>query len=93
MPWPAVGSRSCLSITPASKGVAIPVPGDLIGNSSSSGMGIGADILPLMDDAVLAREGPDGLYSLLIATTVDAVENARGSKKKENEVFVEKTVA
>jgi len=55
-------------------------------------MGIGPDILPLIDDEVLAREGADGLY-LLIATTIDALEIARGPKKKENEIFVRKAVA
>lgn len=50
--------RSCLSVSSRPKGVAIPVPGALIGNSSSSSllaMGIGPEILPRM--ALLVSPG------------------------------------
>ena len=49
---------SCLSILSFPSGVAIPVPGSLIGNSSSSAI-IGAEILPrMLDDPVFVRVGP-----------------------------------
>lgn len=42
---PAIDALNRVSIPSVPKGTAIPVPGVLIGNSSS-GMGIGAEILP-----------------------------------------------
>jgi len=47
--------------------MAIPVPGVLMGNSSSAAeIGIGADILPLMDEVVLEREGIAGFRLALL---------------------------
>ena len=44
----AIEALSRASTPSVPKGTAIPVPGDLIGNSSS-GMGMGADIFPIAD--------------------------------------------
>lgn len=51
-------SRNCLSSASFPSGVAIPVPGDLMGNSSSSGIGIGGPIRPRIEDPVFVRAGP-----------------------------------
>lgn len=44
------------------KGVAIPVPGARIGNSSSSGKGIGGPIRPLIEEPVFVRLGPSDFH-------------------------------
>lgn len=46
--------RSCFSIPSWPRGVAIPAPGVLMGNSSSStvGIGIGPEIFPRIEDAL-----------------------------------------
>lgn len=44
------------------KGVAIPVPGARIGNSSSSGKGIGGPIRPLIEEPVFDRLGPSDFH-------------------------------
>ena len=55
--WWEPGNASCLSAPSPPNGVAIPVPGARIGNSSSS-IGIGAEILPrIVDEPVLERAG------------------------------------
>lgn len=69
------------------RGVAIPVPGARIGNSSSSGIGIGGPILPLMDDPVFDREGASDLHlpgdlNLLIVPAGVAVLAQSGIHKK-----------
>jgi hypothetical protein len=55
--------RSCFSTPSLSRGVAIPAPGVLIGNSSSSavGIGIGPEIFPRIEDVVFVRDGVLGL--------------------------------
>ena len=55
-------SWSCVSIPSVPRGVAIPVPGDLMGNSSSSAKGIGALILPRIEDPVLVLRGASALH-------------------------------
>jgi hypothetical protein len=60
--------------TPPESGVAIPVPGVLIGNSSSSGIGIGGPIFPLIEDPVFVLAGPSAFHfpgdrNLLIVDT------------------------
>jgi hypothetical protein len=54
-------ARGSLSRLSSFSGIAIPVPGVLMGNSSSAvEIGIGADILPRMEEVVLEREGVAG---------------------------------
>jgi hypothetical protein len=47
----AIDTLSRVSAPSVPKGVAIPAPGVLIGNSSSSWIGIGADIFPITKSA------------------------------------------
>jgi hypothetical protein len=53
-----VGSRSSFPVPPKPMGTAIPTLGVLIGNSSSIS-GIGADILPRIDEPRGGSTGPD----------------------------------
>ena len=54
-------ARGSLSRPSLSSGMAIPMPGVLMGNSSSAiKIGIGADILPRIEEVVLEREGVAG---------------------------------
>ena len=56
-------NRISLSMASGPKGSAIPVPGVLIGNSSSSGNGMGCEmVLPLIDPPVLALDGFSDLH-------------------------------
>lgn len=88
---PALGSACggcicCSLMSPAVKGVAIPVPGLRIGNSSSTGfgIGIGPDMVPRMDWPVMDRgvaPGAGGLADLkrpmAVMTFVSTAREAR----------------
>ena len=73
-------------------GVAIPVPGNLIGNSSSSAI-IGAEILPRMEDPVFVRAGPSVFHfpaprNLLIMLTAALARSypAKGHRQIAEEI-------
>lgn len=58
----AIDALNRLSIASDPKGMVIPAPGVLMGNSSSSWIGIGAEIFPLIEEPVFVLAGPSDLH-------------------------------
>jgi hypothetical protein len=72
----AIDALNRLSIASDPKGMAIPVPGVLMGNSSSSWIGIGAEIFPISQSAMNRRRRHSNDVSPLIEEPVFVLAGA-----------------